>query len=89
MTLKHRATRDFWKAYQRLPLQTQQQARKQYRLIKQNPQHPSLRFKRIGALWSARVNDNYRALAIKRGDAYLWFWIGAHHEYDKIIVRNP
>jgi hypothetical protein len=28
---------------------------------------------------------SYRALAIKREDGYLWFWIGDHKTYDKLI----
>ncbi len=55
-----------------------------------NPQHPSLQFKKLGErlgqeIWSARVTLNYRALAIKRADGYLWFWIGDHNTYDSLI----
>jgi hypothetical protein len=28
---------------------------------------------------------NYRALAIKGADGYLWFWIGDHTAYDSLI----
>ena len=83
--LKHRATKSFWKAYQELNPDLQRQARKQYQLLRQNPQHASLRFKPVSKLWSARVNDDYRALAVKRKDAFVWFWIGPHSEYDKIV----
>ena len=83
--MKQRATKTFWKLYNDLPSDVQRQARKQYRLLRQNPQHPSLRFKPVSKLWSARVNDDYRVLAVKREDAYVWFWIGPHHEYDKIL----
>ena len=85
--MKHRATKTFWKLYNELPPNIQRQARKQYRLLRQNPQHPSLRFKPVSKLWSARVNDDYRALAVKRKDAYVWFWIGPHKEYDKILSQ--
>jgi hypothetical protein len=34
-------------------------------------------------IWSARITLSYRALAIKREDGYLWFWIGDHKTYDK------
>jgi hypothetical protein len=83
--LKHRANKSFWKLYEALSPELQQQARKQFRLLRNNPQHPSLRFKPVGQLWSARVNDDYRALAIKRTDAYVWFWIGPHDEYERIL----
>jgi len=85
--LKHRATKKFWKLYNELSPDLQRQARKQYRLLRQNPQHPSVRFKPVSKLWSARVNDDYRALAVKREDAYVWFWIGLHQDYDKILSQ--
>lgn len=74
--------------YQGLLPDIQAQARKQFRLLRQDPLHPSLRFKPVGELWSVRVNDDYRALAIKRPDAYLWFWIGPHDEYDQLLARQ-
>jgi hypothetical protein len=85
--LKHRATKSFWKAFNALSPELQKQARKQYALLRENPQHPSLRFKPIGELWSARVNDDYRALAVKRENGFVWFWIGPNDEYDKILAQ--
>jgi hypothetical protein len=86
LNLKHCANKSFWKLYKALSPELQKQACKQYTLLKANPQYPSVRFKPVGKLlWSARVNDNYRALAIKRKDAYVWFWIGLHDEYERIL----
>jgi hypothetical protein len=31
------------------------------------------------------VTLDYRALAIKRDNGYLWFWIGDHKAYDQLI----
>jgi hypothetical protein len=50
-------------------------------LLKNNPQHPSLQFKKLGnrngqEIWSARVTSIYRVLAVKLPDEYVWFWIG-------------
>ena len=45
----------------------------------------SLRFKKVGEIWSARVGDDYRALAQLRGETFYWFWIGPHDEYEQII----
>ncbi|MBK5970873.1 ParE family toxin-like protein [Thiorhodovibrio winogradskyi] len=56
-----------------------------YALLRDNPRHPSLRFKKVGALWSARVTLDYRALAVEAPNGYVWFWIGQHDEYEKII----
>jgi hypothetical protein len=56
-----------------------------YELLKANPRHPSLHFKRIGKLWSVRVGDHYRALGHDLPEGIHWFWIGTHAAYDKIV----
>jgi hypothetical protein len=86
----HRTTPDFWRQYLALPEELRNRADKQFSLLKTNPQHPSLRFKKVGdrhgnEIWSARVTLNYRALAIKRADGYLWFWMGNHQDYELLI----
>ncbi|MBW8786898.1 MAG: hypothetical protein JF594_03980 [Rhizobium leguminosarum] len=53
-------------------------------LLKQDPRHPSLHFKRVGRFWSARVGTSWRALAVRDGDDIIWFWIGSHADYDKL-----
>jgi len=92
LTLKlvHRANSDFWHDYQSLPETIRTRADKQFNLLKINPQHPSLQFKKIGyrngqEIWSVRVTLKYRALAIRLPDEYLWFWIGEHNTYDAIL----
>jgi hypothetical protein len=81
----HRTTARFWACFHALPEQVQQLARKNYNLLKENPRHPSLRFKKVGKLWSARVGGNHRALAIEDDDGYVWVWIGTHEEYDRLL----
>ncbi|WP_318528194.1 hypothetical protein [Mesorhizobium sp. J8] len=54
-------------------------------MMKANPRHPSLHFKKVGELWSARIDDNYRALALESADGFDWIWIGSHAEYDRLI----
>ena len=88
--MRHFASAVFWTRYQALPTEIRQRADKQFVLLKQNPGHPSLQFKKIGErrrqeVWSARVNLHYRALAIRREDRYLWFWIGNHKDYDLLV----
>ena len=56
-----------------------------YEILKENPKHPSLHFKKIGRYWSVRAGIHYRALAVEVEDGLLWFWIGSHAEYDKLI----
>jgi hypothetical protein len=81
-----KASSDFWKGFEVLPRAIQRQAREQYSLFKRNPQHPSLNFKHLApGLVSVRVTINYRALGRQTNDTILWFWIGTHAEYDKLI----
>lgn len=53
--MKHLATPDFWDAYETLPAHIQRLADKNYQLLKRNPHHPSLHFKRIGRFRSVRI----------------------------------
>ncbi|HAJ64484.1 MAG TPA: hypothetical protein DCP31_39000 [Cyanobacteria bacterium UBA8543] len=84
--MKSFATPNFWDAYAALSPEMKEQARKAYRLWRENSLHPSLHFKKVGKnLWSARLTDGYRALALKKGDDYYWFWIGSHDNYDALL----
>jgi hypothetical protein len=83
--LKHFASSKFWALYQALPEDVRELADKNYQLLKSNPRHPSLHFKRIGELWSVRVGDHYRALGIDEAGGINWIWIGTHAEYDKLV----
>ena len=61
-----------------------------HQLLEQNPRHPSLQFKKMGRFWSARVGLHYRTLAIEHRSDLVWFWIGPHAEYDRLIRgREP
>lgn len=44
----HKTTTRFWRCLSLLSTETQQIARKQYKLLKDNPGHPSLHFKKVG-----------------------------------------
>ena len=71
--MKSWTTPDFWNSYAQLPLKIKKQARKAYRLWQENQSHPSLHFKKVGKnLWSARITQNYRTLALKKGDDFYW-----------------
>lgn len=83
--MKHYAAPGFWSCYRRLPEEIQQTANKSFALLKQDPRHPSLQLKKLDSLWSARVGLHYRALAIEVPGGFLWFWIGTHAEYDRIV----
>jgi hypothetical protein len=83
--VKHAASPRFWKAYQALPTSVQRQADANFKLLKSDPTHPSLQFKRVGRFWSARVGLRYRALAIETDRVCVWFWIGSHADYDRLV----
>ena len=61
-------------------------ADKNFQLLKDNPAHPSLQFKKVGKVWSARVGSHYRAVATPIEGGVLWVWIGTHAEYDKLLA---
>jgi hypothetical protein len=86
--MKHRASPRFWRHYRALSDELQQLADRGYQMLLQDPRHPSLHYKRIGRLWSARVGLHHRALAVERGDEIVWVWIGTHAEYDLLLRRN-
>jgi len=86
--LTSKTTDRFRKAYAQLPEHVRRRAREAYRLFRDNPEHPSLRFKQVHAtrpIYSARVGLGYRALALRDGDVVVWFWIGTHADYDQLI----
>ena len=83
--MRHLASPKFWEAYESLPDPVRELADKSFELLKQNPQHPSLHFKRVGRYWSARVGLHYRALAVAIDSDFVWFWIGSHADYDAMI----
>ncbi len=83
--MRHYASPAFWQAYERLPQRVRELADKNYALLKEKPENPSLHFKKVGRYWSVRVGLRYRALAVEVGEDLLWFWIGSHADYDTLI----
>ena len=81
----HRTTHRFWRCYDALPEVVQKTARKNFDLLKKNSSHPSLHFKKVVKFWSVRAGTSYRALAVEDGADFIWVWIGAHDEYERII----
>ncbi len=84
----HRTTSRFWACFDALPISAQKLAKKNFELLKQNPKHPSLHFKKVGDLWSARVGINFRALAFKDESDFIWVWIGVHEKYEQLICKK-
>lgn len=83
--MRHFAAPDFWTCFDALPANVQELARKNYEILKNNPSHPSLHFKEVGRFRSVRVGLRYRALGVQVQDGVLWFWIGTHSEYERLL----
>jgi len=84
----HRTTARFWSSFERLPQAVQKLARENLELLKANPLHPSLHFKKVGEFWSARIGLNHRALAVEDGSDFIWVWIGPHDEYRRLVRKQ-
>lgn len=81
-----KARPSFWRLYAPLPEAVKLRAKEVFRLFSANPDHPSLRWKKLRSgrnYWSVRVNDQYRAVGVRQGETIEWFWIGTHNEFDK------
>jgi mRNA-degrading endonuclease RelE of RelBE toxin-antitoxin system len=88
--MKSTTSERFRKTFRRLPPPIRKQARDAYKLFKTNPYHSSLHFKRVSntdPVYSARVSLDYRVLGILKDNHIIWFWIGSHADYDKIISQ--
>jgi hypothetical protein len=85
-----RAAPEFWQLYHDLPPELQAAARRAYHVFSQNPAHPGLRVERLRSdprAWSVRVTRDVRAVALRHGDEWLWFWIGTHRDFDRRFPR--
>ena len=83
--MRHVASEDFWACFTKLPLHVQEVARKNFDLLKADINHASLHFKKVGKYCSVRVGRKHRALGVGIPEGVLWFWIGSHADYDKLV----
>lgn len=86
--MKSTTTSKFWKGYYALPHAVQIRADRAYQIWQHNPNARGLYFKRVGKqkpIYSIRIGKGYRALGIIHGDTILWFWIGSHDEYERLL----
>lgn len=86
--MKSMTTAQFWRLYNALPDDVQRRADSAYELWQITPHAHSLYFKRVGKqqpIYSVRIGLGYRALGILEEDAILWFWIGPHDEYERLL----
>ena len=87
--MEHILDADFWRFCAELPRDVQRRVPQKFELLRQNPRHTSLYLKKVGKqLWSARITQEYRALARENAGVFVWFWIGKHDEYIRRIREN-
>ncbi len=83
-----RTTKRFRQMLSKFPSNIRQQAKEAYRFFTENPNHPSLRFKNVhntASIYSVRININFRAVGVIENGVIVWFWIGPHTEYERLL----
>ena len=86
--MQSRTTRKFWRLFADLPFEAQRDAKRAYRLFQNNPAHPGLQFKKLEGeenIYSVRIGLEYRAPAVMKKDRIVWYWIGSHSQYDRLV----
>ncbi|MFN8646240.1 MAG: hypothetical protein U0104_05755 [Gemmatimonadales bacterium] len=89
--MNSRTTQRFRKALAVLPEDVRTRARLAYRLFASDPWHAALQFKQVHPsepIYSVRVGLGYRALGIRQDETVIWFWIGSHAEYDRLVTQR-
>ncbi len=84
-------TEQFRKLLAQLPKGIQKQAKEAYLQFEKDPYHPGLRFKRVHSwrpIYAVRISREYRALGVQRENEIIWFWIGSHSDYDKVLKEK-
>lgn len=86
--MKHFTSPQFWKHYNELPHKIRNIADKNFEILKKDPHHPSLKLKKVNQYRSVRVGRKYRAVSVEVSGNLIWFWIGNHDEYKRLIEQN-
>jgi len=77
-----------------LPLHVQKLVVTAIRLWEANPKHRSLRLhplkdtrkgRQAKGSFSISLNRQYRAIYVLDGDVAVWYWVGSHADYDRLI----
>lgn len=88
--MKSEVTAKFRALFAAAPGPVQLKIREAYRLWAENPRHPSLRFKKVHdtlPVYSVRVDLDWCAVGVLREDTMIWFWVGSHDEYERLIKQ--
>jgi hypothetical protein len=88
--VQSQTTEEFRELLAAAPAGIRTKAESAYRLWSENPAHPSLRFKKVRdslPIYSVRIDLDWRALGVMQGSVVVWFWIGSHSEYERLLTR--
>ena len=86
--MKSFTTDKFRKAFDNLPENIKSLAKKTYNIWKDDPYHKILKYKQIHSskeIYSVKIGKGWKTLGLKREEKMVWFWIGSHADYDKLI----
>lgn len=87
--MQSQTTEKFRALFAAAPPAVQARIHAAYRLWAENPRHPSLRFKKVHStlpIYSARVDLDWRAVGVLKSETMVWFWVGPHSEYEKLLA---
>jgi mRNA-degrading endonuclease YafQ of YafQ-DinJ toxin-antitoxin module len=89
MKYRFRATRAFWRSFEKLPAQQQRRARQAFIMFKQNPFDPRLRSHKIQklsaryarAIYAAEIEADVRVLFYVERNTIVTVDVGSHDLY--------
>jgi len=86
--VKSVTTQAFRRLYAKATKERQNKIRRAFRLWILDPNHPSLRFKKVHnsmPIYSARVDLDWRAVGVLKNETMVWFWVGSHQHYEELL----
>lgn len=89
--MNSRTTKQFRDLLTALPETMQHQAKNAYQRFRLDPKHNSLNLKQVHpqqSIYSVRISKGYRAVGKLDDKGMLWFWIGSHSDYDKLLSKR-
>lgn len=84
-------TAKFRSAFGDLEPDIKRHARRAYRLFKRHPHDRTLHFKQVHPsepIWSVRIAGGYSAVGVRDQDEIVWYWIGSHADYDRLLSQR-
>jgi len=73
------------------PQAVQPKANAAYALWLKNPDHPSLRYKKVHQslpIYSVRIDLDWRAVGTLQKNTMIWYWVGSHRDYEKLLSQS-